>query len=118
MLTINKATVAALMIASSSCSFLDSTRVPRAVVVIVIDTLRADHMGIYGYPRPTSPNIDRFSTEGIVFENFYSSSTWTLPSFGSLFTGELPSRHGAGIIRTIDPENGKNYFLMYKNSEL
>ena len=111
MLTINKAIVAALMIASSSCSFLDSTQVPRSVVVIVIDTLRADHMGIYGYPRPTSPNIDRFATEGIVFENFYSSSTWTLPSFGSLFTGELPSRHWSGIIRTIDQENGKHSFV-------
>ena len=69
----------------------------RSVVVVVIDTLRADHLGSYRYARPTSPNLDRWATEGRLFERAYSTSSWTLPSFGSLYTGYLPMRHRAGI---------------------
>ncbi len=56
------------------------------VLLIVLDTVRADHLGAYGYARATSPNLDRFAREGVVFENAYSSSSWTMPSHASLFT--------------------------------
>jgi arylsulfatase A-like enzyme len=66
------------------------------VVVIGIDTLRADHLGCYGYPRPTSPRIDALSHESVLFKTAISQAPWTLPSFASMFTGLLPSNHGAG----------------------
>jgi arylsulfatase A-like enzyme len=66
------------------------------VVVIAIDTLRADHVGAYGYARPTTPRLDRLAAEGLVFETAISQSSWTLPAFASIFTGLLPSYHRAG----------------------
>jgi arylsulfatase A-like enzyme len=68
---------------------------PLNVLVIGIDTLRPDHLGCYGYGRPTSPATDRLAAEGILFENVISQSPWTLPSFGTVFTSLYPSQHGA-----------------------
>jgi arylsulfatase A-like enzyme len=68
---------------------------PRLVIVYLIDALRADHLGLYGYPRATSPEIDQLATESVVFDAAYAQASWTRPSVGSLFTGRLPSRHGA-----------------------
>ena len=68
-----------------------------SVLLIVIDALRADHLGAYGYGRPTSPRIDEWAAGGRLFERAYATSPWTLPSFGSMLTGRLPSAHGAGI---------------------
>ncbi|MBI3661466.1 MAG: sulfatase [Acidobacteria bacterium] len=65
------------------------------VLVIVVDTLRADHLGCYGYARSTSPNIDRLAREGVLFEEAYATSSWTLPSHASILTGLYPSEHGA-----------------------
>lgn len=59
---------------------------PQNVIFIFVDTLRADHLGSYGYPRDTSPQLDRLAAEGVVFENAISQASWTLPSFMSLFT--------------------------------
>ena len=56
------------------------------VVIILIDTLRADHLGCYGYPRETSPNIDRLAAESVVFDRAFSVSPWTRTSVVSLFT--------------------------------
>jgi arylsulfatase A-like enzyme len=67
---------------------------PRLVVLISIDTLRADHLGLYGYERQTSPNLDRLALESTVFDEAMSSSPWTLPAHASLLTGLYPSRHG------------------------
>ncbi len=64
------------------------------VVVIVVDTLRADRLSTYGNPRPTSPAIDRLAAEGMLFENAYVPCSWTLPSVASLQTGLLPPAHG------------------------
>lgn len=66
------------------------------MVVIVVDTLRADHLGVYGYHRPTSPHLDAWSKTGRVYDHAFSSSSWTLPSIVSLLTGENPVTHGAG----------------------
>lgn len=64
------------------------------VVVIVIDTLRADHLGAYGYERDTSPFIDTLAEDGIVFENAYSQSSYTKTSIASMISGKLPTRAG------------------------
>ena len=58
------------------------------VILFVIDTLRADHLGCYGYEKETSPNIDRLADEGVLFENAYPSDVPTQPSFTSMFTGQ------------------------------
>ncbi|MDP6980571.1 MAG: sulfatase [Myxococcota bacterium] len=67
---------------------------PPDVVVISIDTLRPDHLGAYGYARDTSPTIDRLASEGALFTNAISSSSWTLPAHAALFTGLADSVHG------------------------
>jgi len=68
------------------------------IILIAIDTLRADHLGCYGYPRTTSPNIDQLAHDSIIFENAFAQSPWTLPSFSSMFTSLYPSQHKAGLI--------------------
>lgn len=69
----------------------------RGVVVIGVDALRADHLGLYGYSRATSPALDRLAGEAVVFDHAYSTSSWTLPAFASMLTGEHPLGHGAGV---------------------
>jgi len=65
------------------------------VVFITIDTLRADHLGCYGYERPTSPFLDSLAAEGTMFEDPVAPAAWTKPSTGTILTGLYPSRHGA-----------------------
>jgi len=65
------------------------------ILVIVLDTVRADHLSLYGYARATSPNIDGFAKESVWFENAVATSSWTLPSHASLLTGRYPYEHGA-----------------------
>lgn len=60
------------------------------ILLILIDTLRPDHLGCYGYERNTSPNIDKIAEEGILFTNFYTVCPWTNPTVASLFTGLFP----------------------------
>lgn len=60
------------------------------VLLIVLDTVRAQSLGMYGYQRQTSPQLDKFSQSGVVFERALSTAPWTLPSHASLFTGRLP----------------------------
>jgi len=67
------------------------------LVLVCLDTLRADHLGCYGYHRKTSPNIDKFAAGAYLFENAIASSSWTLPSHASMFTGLTPSVHGATV---------------------
>jgi len=64
------------------------------LILISIDTLRADHLGCYNYPRPTSPTIDALASEGVVFDDASTTSPWTLPSHASMLTGLYPRRHG------------------------
>ena len=65
------------------------------IVVIVLDTARPDFLSAYGYPRPTSPFLESFAGSGTRFDRAYSSSSWTLPAHGSLFTGRSPEEHEA-----------------------
>lgn len=67
---------------------------PRRVILISLDTLRADHLSAYGYERPTSANLDRLLDDAVLFERAYSQASWTLPSHMSMFTGLYPSVHG------------------------
>ncbi|MGH0028849.1 MAG: sulfatase [Myxococcota bacterium] len=71
-----------------------SPATPRNVVLISIDTLRADHLGAYGHERATSPNLDGFAGRGVLFENVSSTAPWTLPAHASMLTGLLPANHG------------------------
>jgi len=64
------------------------------VYLLLVDTLRADHLSLYGYERPTSPHLDRFARSAIVFENAVATAPWTLPSVASVMTGVYPSAHG------------------------
>lgn len=63
------------------------------VLVFLVDTLRADHLGCYGYDRPTSPEIDAFAKESVVFEECRAPASWTKPSVASLMTSLYPSEH-------------------------
>lgn len=65
------------------------------VILIVLDTARADRFSCLGYERKTSPNIDGLASQGIVYERAYTTNFWTLPSHASLFTGLYPSQAGA-----------------------
>lgn len=78
----------------------------RSVVLVSIDTLRADHLGAYGYPRATSPKLDALARESLLFERAYAQAPATAPSHMTLLTGVLPSVHRviswhSGIERTL-----------------
>jgi arylsulfatase A-like enzyme len=77
---------------------------PRNVVLVSIDSLRADHLGSYGYDRPTSPRLDQLAAEGVRFSAAYATSPWTLPSHASMLTGRYPLSHGAVVFnRRLSP---------------
>jgi len=66
------------------------------VVLILLDTVRADRLGCYGNSEGLTPNIDRFAEDSVRFEYAYSHAPWTLPSVASLYTSRHPMKHGAG----------------------
>ncbi|MDX1631947.1 MAG: sulfatase [Thermoanaerobaculia bacterium] len=67
---------------------------PPNVVVYLVDTLRADHLGVYGYQRPTSPRLDDLARRSVVFEEAIAPAPWTLPSVVSLMTSTFSCEHG------------------------
>lgn len=76
------------------------------VMVIVLDSVRSDHLSCYGYGRPTTPHVDRIAGEGVRFDRAYATSCWTLPSHASLFTGRYPWQHHVDLDRqTLGPEH-------------
>lgn len=93
----------AVVLAGCDRQAVDSGRDARApaaaanVVLIVVDTLRADHLGCYGHERDTSPTIDRLAVRGARFESVQAPSPWTVPSTASILTSTYPSEHGAEI---------------------
>ena len=70
---------------------------PKHVLLIVIDTQRADHLSCYGYPRATSPTIDALAKEGVLFEHAVSQASWTLPSMVSMMTSSYLAEEVYGI---------------------
>ena len=88
-----------------------SGSLPPSVILISIDTLRADRLSCYGYFRDTSPNLDGFSAEALVFDRAFAPIATTLPSHVSLLTGVNPGRHGvlgnlANFKRPVDSGTG------------
>ncbi|MHA1568214.1 MAG: sulfatase family protein [Alphaproteobacteria bacterium] len=75
------------------------------VILIVIDSLRADHVGCYGYDKPTTPALDAFAAGAMRFVNSYATSPWTLPSHASIFTGLHESTHLAARPKSMLHEN-------------
>ncbi len=69
----------------------------RRVILISIDTLRADHLGCYGYGKDTTPHADALAADGALFSDTYASSSWTLPSHVSLLTSLSCFRHGVNL---------------------
>ncbi|MDA0747437.1 MAG: VanZ family protein [bacterium] len=67
------------------------------VLLITVDTFRPDHLGAYGYSRETSPVLDRFAQEGVLFQNTISSSSWTTPGLLSVLTGLWAPTHGVDV---------------------
>lgn len=72
------------------------------VVLVVLDTVRAQNLGLYGYGRQTSPRLDRFAKTGVTFDRAFSTSPWTLPSHGTLFTGQFPGALSADWLTPLD----------------
>src|SRR5262245_55541418 len=64
------------------------------VVLVTIDTLRREHLGCYGYPRPTSPRVDALAGQSVLFERAFATMATTYPSHLSLLTGLYPHQHG------------------------
>ena len=84
--------VAALLAACFACRPADER--PPNVIIYLVDTLRADRLGCYGYARGISPRIDRFARESVLFEDAVAQSAWTRPAVTSLLTGLDPHHHG------------------------
>lgn len=64
------------------------------IVLVVLDTVRADHLPAYGYPRDTAPFLSGLASRGVVFDRAFAASSWTSPSVASLFTSVYPFQHG------------------------
>ena len=84
--------------------------VPPNVVIITLDTVRSDHLGCYGYPRPTSPHIDALADVATLFTRSLVTSPWTVPTHASMFTGKFSFEHGAhafevpeGTVNNVNP---------------
>jgi len=69
------------------------------IFILLIDACQAKHLGTYGYPRPTSPNIDRLAEDAVVFENAYANASFTRSSVATLFTGLYPETHKVRILK-------------------
>ena len=83
---------ASLALLGNACS---EARTPPNVVLVVLDTVRADHLSAYGYPRPTAPRLEALCERADRYATARSTAPWTLPSHASLFTGKFPFQHHA-----------------------
>jgi len=98
----------ASIVMATLSAFLPGCRAPerkpvRNVVLISIDTLRADRLGTYGFSLPTSPELDAFAARGAVFENASSTAPWTQPAHASMLTGLYPAQAGMRRLRSALP---------------
>lgn len=87
----------ALLLVGSFCVASCKSYVPECcpnIVLVTIDTIRTDHMGMYGYDRATTPNVDAWFEEGAVYERAYATTSFTPPSVVSFLTGLYPQSHG------------------------
>ncbi len=72
------------------------------VLLVILDTVRAHSLGLYGHDRPTTPELERIAGQGVRFDRAYAPSSWTLPSHASMFTGRLPHELTADWRRPLD----------------
>jgi arylsulfatase A-like enzyme len=86
--------LALLLVALTGCWSREPLTKPSRVLLISVDTLRRDHLGAYGYGRDTSPHLDRLAAGGVLIEDVFSVSPWTLPSHATMLTGLYPAGHG------------------------
>lgn len=93
------AALLALLALALGCAPASETRASAHpdVLLVVLDTLRADRVSAYGYTRPTTPQLDALAELGVLFEDVTAPAPWTWPSHASLFTGEPPWVHGAQL---------------------
>ncbi len=89
------------------------------IILITLDTTRADRLSCYGYNRTTSPNIDKIADKSVLYKKAIATSSWTLPSHASLFTGKFSSSHGAtfdpnGPLRLLDTIEGPEGWDAYR----
>ncbi len=95
----------AFLVAAVGCT--DRPRLPN-VILISLDTVRADHLSVYGYHRPTTLNLARLAQEGVVFEQAFTPTPWTVPAHMSLFTSLYPSVH---LITHLTPQSDMSKML-------
>jgi len=98
------------------------------VLLISIDTLRADHLSCHGYSRPTTPNLDRLAAEGTRFSHAFGTAVWTPPAHGSMLTGLYPTQHGVvdenrlddavPTVATLMAQSGYRTFGVVNNSQV
>ena len=87
-------TALAIIILAVGMFLRSRPRTTPSIIFILIDTLRADYLGTYGFPCNVSPAIDRFAAQSVVFENAFAQAPWTKPSVASIFTSFHPEQHG------------------------
>ena len=97
-LGIRKSVAAALggVLAVGMAACGPSAPAPPSVILIIIDTVRADHLSLYGYERETTPRLEEWAESGVVVDFAFSAAAWTLPGVSSIITGLYPAQHGAG----------------------
>jgi choline-sulfatase len=78
---------------------------PPNVLLVVVDAMRADHLGCYGYSRPTSPTMDSLAAHGVVFETAITQAPWTKSSFSSFLTSLYPFQHGVEDWSAVMPDS-------------
>jgi arylsulfatase A-like enzyme len=107
--------------ALSACGSTPPAATPERpnIVLITLDTTRPDRLGCYGYPKDTTPNLDSFAAGSVVHRAAYATSSWTLPSHASLFTGRFGSSHGArydmnGPVKITSAIDGPKLWDLYR----
>ncbi len=91
---------------AAACGFQPRQPAPPSVVLLVVDALRPDHLGCYGYGRPTGPEMDRLAARSVRFAEAVSVSSWTKPSVPSLLTSLYPTQYGVFEGSSRDAEGG------------
>ncbi|MCK4773715.1 MAG: sulfatase, partial [Candidatus Krumholzibacteria bacterium] len=94
--------------ALSGCASGDNRAAPPNVVIITLDTVRADHLGCYGYPVNTTPRLDALAICSTLYRRVVASSPWTVPTHASFFTGKFAFEHGAHGFKVDTPVNNVN----------
>ncbi len=77
------------------------------ILLITVDALRPDHLGLYGYARETSPNLDHWFSDGLIFDQAYATQSNTAPSIISLLTGQYPQEHGVRLLYQLVPRRSR-----------